>query len=1007
MRFPIAQTWAIILVCLGGSPLFAEDSCAGSPFSNILRPRSIEESAGANVGPQIFDVASHPRGLMVMANNFGLLSYDGVRWRLLPLGRSGVALSVAVAPNGRMFAGGSRTFGEVVEDPTGQWLYQPLETRLAAADRSFSDVWQTLISPAGDAYFRSREKLMVVQDGEARAISPEGLFSAAGLVKGVMYAHDTGVGLVSIHPDKVNPVPGGRFFRGIMVTAITEAADGSMLVGTQDRGLFRFDPERETSQPLGATIRGLAAAEILSVRGLGDGQIAVGTLRSGLFMLDGNGALRYTMDRDTGLPNNAVLSLHASNGTLWLGTSGGAASLLAPNPVQNFGAREGLSGLVESVVRHGGSIYAATSQGVFRMTCRGPAFEPVPSLRSQAFALLSAGTLLAATADGIYEINGNVARLVRPGLARGFSKSKDAARLWAATQSGASALLARNGGWALDSELEVTGADPAVDGLAGVEATSVGEDTDGRLWISLVTGEVLSGLPVRGAASLELTEVSIFGAREGLFGGFAEVVTLKDGIRIGTGAAILKPEAGGLVTDPLLSNVLGAGQGAFRIEDARDGGYWVASRKRPIRLTRDGAGGALSIRSSALLRTPAGSRILDFLEVSDQEVWLGTDDGAFRYDPSKDTATTPISAHIRRVESNQIELFSGGPTDSLEGDLPHLAALRFEVSSSSLDDPSRNRFRFRLDGQDSDWGPWTAETRKDYTNLGPGSYRFRVETRDVYGRVGEEAAFSFVVATPWYLKSWALLLGFAALSGLFFSALTLRTRALRKRQSELEAIVAEKTAELRETSFTDPLTGLRNRRYFTEVIDAEVSMAGRPSSPALHMFLVDLDHFKQVNDTYGHAAGDSVLRQTADRLKVAMRTSDLIFRWGGEEFLIVARGAADLPRNELANRIVRMMGTEPFDIGNGTLLAKTCSVGFATYPFYPEDPETVELDAVIELADLGLYRAKQTGRNRAVGILPQGGPPVPGEVWKDKVLENLEVNAVSVEVVEGPVPRST
>ena len=282
-----------------------------------------------------------------------------------------------------------------------------------------------------------------------------------------------------------------------------------------------------------------------------------------------------------------------------------------------------------------------------------------------------------------------------------------------------------------------------------------------------------------------------------------------------------------------------------------------------------------------------------------------------------------------------------------------------------------------------------------------------METRDVYGRVGDEAGFSFVVLKPWYREPWAIALGIGVLGALFYLILYLRTRSLRRRQGELETIVDQKTAELREASFTDPLTGLRNRRYFAEIIEAEVSLACRPGSAALHMFLIDLDHFKQVNDTYGHAAGDEILRQTAARLKAATRTSDLIFRWGGEEFLIVARGAPDLPRNEIANRIVRMMGQEPFDLGDSGKLPKTCSVGFATFPFYVDNPTSVPLDAVTELADLALYRAKQTGRNRAVGVSPQAGAPAPGDIWKNSLLENLEKAAVSVEVVEGPTVQES
>ena len=1003
MRFLPPHIWGLSLLFLVGVPApVAGQTCSGSPFVNVIRPRAIEESAGVTVGPQIFDVAPHPRGFVLMANNNGLLTYDGVGFRLLPLGRSEVALSVGVGADGRMFAGGSRTFGEVVEDPTGVLLYQPLETRLKPSDRDFSDVWQTLVSKGGVAYFRSRERLAVLENGEVQAASPVGRFSAAELVDDVLYVHDTGAGLVVIKGAAATPVPGGDILRDVRVTAISGGAPGFLLIGTQDLGLLRFDLAKGRFARLGELAGGLDAAEILSVRRLANEDIAVGTLRNGLHILDRDGQPRLRMDRDHGLPDNAVLALRAATGSLWAGTSGGVAQLLLPGSVESFSASEGLPGIVESMVRHNGVIYAATSQGVFRMTCAGRAFEALPSLRKQSFALLSAGSLFAATADGIYEITGTIARLVRPGRARGLAPSKDTQRVWAATQNGPAALVRRSGQWLPEPPLVIGLGAADEESLNGVEANSVGEDEVGRLWVSLANGRVVAGWPTAHEKGIALSRTQTFGSNDGISGGFVEVIALKEGIRIGTATSVLRFEQDRLVPDFRFTSVLGAGKGAFRMKDAEGGGYWVASAKRPLRLVEEAKGG-LAVRNTPLLRTPAGSRILSFLEVSSREVWIGADDGAFRYNPEAGSqGQGSISARLRRVQSNQQELFTGGPTDSLEAELPYLAPLRFEVSSSSFDDPSRNRFRFRLDGQDVDWSPWIAETRKDYTNLGPGVYRFRVETRDVYGRMGDEAGISFVVSTPWYRTFWASALGLAAVALLFFLLLDFRTRTLRKRQGELESIVEQKTTELREASFTDPLTGLRNRRYFAEVIDGEASLACRPDSPALHMFLVDLDHFKQVNDTWGHGAGDAILRQTAARLKTAMRTSDLIFRWGGEEFLIIARGASDLPRNEIANRIVRMLGKEPFDIGTDTPVARTCSVGFATFPFYPEDPTAVPLDAVIELADLSLYRAKRTGRNRAVGVSPMSGVPVPGEGWKSQVLENLEQAVVSVEVLEGP-----
>jgi|JI10StandDraft_1071094.scaffolds.fasta_scaffold40737_3 diguanylate cyclase (GGDEF)-like protein len=1004
-RLPHAlRTSALLLLAAMASSARAADSCAGAPFVNVMRPRTIEESSGVIVGPQVFDTAAHPRGFVLMANNYGLLVYDGVSWRLVPLGRAGVAFSVAVGPDGRMFAGGARTFGEVVEDPSGQLLFRSLESGLGPED-SFSDVWQTIVTADGAAYFRSPERIFLVKDGQTRALAPGGRFTAAGLARNVVYAHDSSVGLVVLDGARAAAVTGGEVFRGVRVTAIAEGDPGWLLVGTQDQGLFRFNLGRGEAEPISPGLGAMRSGEILSVRRLDDGAVAVGTLRSGLFMLDDHGSLRYRLDRDNGLPDSAVLSLQASGGSLWAGTSGGVAQILAPNPVQSFGAREGLPGIVEAITKHQGSIYAATSQGVFRLTCLGVPFEPVASLRKQAFALHTAGSLLAATADGIYEIRGSSARLVRPGLARGFAPTRDPDHLWAATQTGVASLVRKGEIWTLEGSIEVAPSASTAPSIAGIEATSVGEDTDGRLWMALATGRLVSGMPVRGGRAIELTEPRVFGDSDGISPGFVEVITLKDGVHIGLVDRVLTTANGVASADPALTRMLGEGRGAFRVEDAGDGGYWIASGKRPLRLVPDTNGTGLSVRSTALLRTPPGSRILDFLDVSPSEVWIGTDEGAFRYDPTAELQdAAPVNTLIRHVASNQEDLFLGGPSDALESPLPHLAPLRFEVSSSSLDDPSRTRYRFRLDGQDTDWSPWTAETRRDYTNLGPGAYRFRVESRDVYGRIGREAGFSFVVLRPWYRQFWAI--GLAVVLGalLFFAALEMRTRRLLRRQQELEMIVDQKTTELREASFTDPLTGLRNRRYFAEVIAAEASLATRPASPALHLFLVDLDHFKQVNDTLGHAAGDEVLRQTAARLRAAMRTSDLIFRWGGEEFLIVARGTADLPRNELAKRIVRVMAEKPFEISPGVSLTRSCSLGFATFPFYPGSSTLVPVDAVIELADLALYRAKQTGRNRAVGVSPRAGAAGAGggDAPRGDVLMNLEHSAVTVEVLEGP-----
>jgi len=179
---------------------------------------------------------------------------------------------------------------------------------------------------------------------------------------------------------------------------------------------------------------------------------------------------------------------------------------------------------------------------------------------------------------------------------------------------------------------------------------------------------------------------------------------------------------------------------------------------------------------------------------------------------------------------------------------------------------------------------------------------------------------------------------------------------------------------LEEVSLTDQLTGLRNRRFFLQHVDADVAMALRrheqlreikdiKENKDLVFFMVDLDHFKEVNDRYGHAAGDAVLVQMQERLREVFRETDYLVRWGGEEFLVLARATDREEAKVVAERIRCAVAHRDFLLPDGTTLAKTCSIGYACFPFLPSQPRLLTWSQVVELADMGLYIAKNSGRN--------------------------------------------
>jgi len=173
------------------------------------------------------------------------------------------------------------------------------------------------------------------------------------------------------------------------------------------------------------------------------------------------------------------------------------------------------------------------------------------------------------------------------------------------------------------------------------------------------------------------------------------------------------------------------------------------------------------------------------------------------------------------------------------------------------------------------------------------------------------------------------------------------------------ARVRKANDKLRFNSERDALTGLRNRRYFNEHV---LSVDGaRPAAGCV--LLADLDHFKRINDTLGHPAGDAVLATVSHRLSAALRESDKLVRWGGEEFLAVLDPITNEQANHTVERLLQAVRRDPV-LWNGQAISCTISIGYACFPMSGSNTE-ISLQSAISLIDKALYEAKRRGRNRA------------------------------------------
>lgn len=324
---------------------------------------------------------------------------------------------------------------------------------------------------------------------------------------------------------------------------------------------------------------------------------------------------------------------------------------------------------------------------------------------------------------------------------------------------------------------------------------------------------------------------------------------------------------------------------------------------------------------------------------------------------------------------------------------PAFKRLSFEFAALDFLAASRLHYRYRLQGYDDDWRNTSAKRRLiEFTGLPPGDYRLQIQySHDgvLWHTPGLEIEMSVLPA--WYQSTpfrIALALFLATLVGLIIHW---RTRHYRNRELALARKVQERTAALEtanqqlllqsqaieQASLTDPLTGLHNRRFLTQHIDNDAALAlrryrsgdGRAIDNAdVVFYLIDVDHFKTVNDLWGHAAGDAVLIEMRNRLQQVFRATDYLIRWGGEEFLGVARGTSRSTSADLAERIRDAINGTPFVLENGLEIDIACSTGFAAYPFFADLPDALSWQETLALADTGLYVAKHGGRNAWCGF---------------------------------------
>jgi diguanylate cyclase (GGDEF)-like protein len=354
-------------------------------------------------------------------------------------------------------------------------------------------------------------------------------------------------------------------------------------------------------------------------------------------------------------------------------------------------------------------------------------------------------------------------------------------------------------------------------------------------------------------------------------------------------------------------------------------------------------------------------------EDTDSSIWIGTSGGmSHLLHPEQLFQAEPLSLWVgdARIGDTVLSLRSG--TEVPWGRQP----LTVRLTSLDFKREQAISFRYRIEGLGEDWQD-TAKHDLRYPPLPPGKYRLAVIALNTSeGQQSAPVYLSFTVLPPWWKARGVVAVEIAAAALLFFLVWRWNVRALVARQRHLEGVVRQRTQELerekaellktraalQEQATRDPLTGLLNHGAIIHELELEMERAGREGC-SLALVLVDLDHFKQVNDSCGHVTGDCVLKEYAERLRLAARPYDALGRYGGEELMMIFPGFSVPGSEERLAAMHAALCTDLFDC-NGYQLQVTCSLGAAWYR-----PGVDNTRTLIERADLALYAAKARGRN--------------------------------------------
>ncbi|MFO7828501.1 MAG: triple tyrosine motif-containing protein, partial [Bacteroidales bacterium] len=780
-----------LYICILPQNIFAQNySLPGTPYIQNYTSKDYNTPED-----QIWAITQDQHGLMYFANNNGILEFDGNTWRLIEVPNKSTIRSFAFDPNnGRLYVGAVGDFGYLKKDSIGEKHFISLLNKVPLKHRSIEDVWDISILDE-TVIFRTTSSIFLLQKDTIKTLLPEDRFHTSFTINNNFFVREWGKGLFILNDGKLQFIGQSRIFANERIYAMLPYNHNKILIVTRNQGVYIYTPNYETTRFIKSSKFSdlnnfLIENQPYCGVGLGNGNMAIGTLQNGIIIFNKNGEILQHLDKASGLNNSLVLSLFVDKqSNLWAGLNNGISYIISNSPFSIYNEKNGLEGTAYMTKIFNDHLYVGTSLGLF-FEKEPNKFVLVENTKGQSWFIEEInGNLFLGHSDGIFLIDNDRATSISSNIGTVWSLNiiQNKKCILAATNNGLYLLEYQNNNWSIKHKIK------------GFNESSrylqIGKNN--TIWVSHAN---------KGIYKLELNQsldsvstVNFYDTRFGL--------------PANTHNYVFK-----INNDHQESEIIfGTENGIYKYDHEKD--YFNHHPKFKVLLNhpgfidefkQDNKGNIYyqqELEKGVLVKQKNGTYDLErtpflklkglFVEhisiIDSSRILYSCKEGVIQFNPQiQINYDETYQAIIREIKANDSIVFKGnGSKRKIK--LPYkYNNLNFTFSALYFENPEKTEYSFFLDGfnsSDNAWSKWNLKTEKEYTNLSKGHYVFKVKARNIYEKESEIAEFHFQILAPWYKTLVAYIiygvLGFI----LIWFIVKYYTQSLQKEKENLEKLV--------------------------------------------------------------------------------------------------------------------------------------------------------------------------------------------------------------------------